>query len=110
MIYLISKEQAKAAVEHINGAKYSLATATEVELETLRENNERVSKDVLQHDHRYGIIVPHLGCKPAMVYLEVWTFYKKGTYRQDADMFVTKNAWGNISEKRVTDGMVICEL
>lgn len=52
MIYMISKEQAKAAVEHINGSKYSLATATEVELETLRENNERVSKDVLQHDHQ----------------------------------------------------------
>ena len=47
MIYMISKEQAKAAVEHINGSKYSLATATEVELETLRENNERVSKEVL---------------------------------------------------------------
>lgn len=89
---------------------YSLATATEVELETLRENNERVSKDVLQHDHRYGIIVPHLGCKPAMVYLEVWTYYEKGTYRQDADVFVSKNAWGVISEKRVADGMVVCEL
>lgn len=38
MIYMISKEQAKASVEHINGSKYSLATATEVELETLREN------------------------------------------------------------------------
>lgn len=24
MIYMISKEQAKAAVEHINGSKYSL--------------------------------------------------------------------------------------
>lgn len=35
MIYMISKEQAKAAVEHINGSKYSLATATEVELENL---------------------------------------------------------------------------
>lgn len=65
---------------------------------------------VLQHDHRYGIIVPHLGCKPAMVYLEVWTYYEKGTYRQDADVFVSKNAWGVISEKRVADGMVVCEL
>lgn len=110
MIYLISKEQAKAAVKRINESKYSLETATEVELEALRENNERVSKDALQHDHSYGIIVPHLGCKPAMAYLEVWTFYKKGTYRQDTDVFVTKNAWSGISEKRVADGMVICEL
>lgn len=110
MIYLISKEQANDAVKRINESKYSLETATEVALETLRENNERVSKDVLQHNHSYGIIVPHLGCKPAMAYLEAWTFYKKGTYRQDADMFVTKNAWGNISEKRVADGMVISEL
>lgn len=110
MIYLISKEQAKAAVKRINESKYSLETATEVELEALRENNERVSKNALQHDHSYGIIVPHLGCKPAMAYLEVWTFYKKGTYRQDTDVFVTKNAWSGISEKRVADGMVICEL
>lgn len=50
------------------------------------------------------------GCKPAMVYLEVWTYYEKGTYRQDADVFVSKNAWGVISEKRVADGMVVCEL
>ncbi len=110
MIYLIPKEQAKAAVKRINDSKYRLEAATEVALEILRENNERVSKDVLQHDHSYGIIVPHLGCKPAMVYLEVWTFYKKGTYRQDADVFVSKNAWGGISEKRVADGMVVCEL
>ena len=110
MIYLIPKEQAKAAVNRINDSKYRLEAATEVALEILRENNERVSKDVLQHDHSYGIIVPHLGCKPAMVYLEVWTFYKKGTYRQDADVFVSKNAWGGISEKRVADGMVVCEL
>lgn len=72
MIYMISKEQAKAAVEHINGSKYSLATATEVELETLRENNERVSKDVLQHDHRYGIIVPHLGVN------QQWSIWRSG--------------------------------
>lgn len=110
MIYLISKEQANDAVKRINESKYSLATATEVQLETLRENNERVSKDVLQHDHRYGIIVPHLGCKPAMAYLDVWTYYEKGTYRQDTDVFVSKNAWGVISEKRVADGMVVCEL
>ena len=45
-----------------------------------------------------------------MVYLEVWTYYEKGTYRQDADVFVSKNAWGVISEKRVADGMVVCEL
>ena len=51
MIYLISKEQANDAVKRINESKYSLATATEVELETLRENNEKVSKDILQHDH-----------------------------------------------------------
>ena len=45
-----------------------------------------------------------------MVYLEVWTYYEKGTYRQDADVLVSKNAWGVISEKRVADGMVVCEL
>ena len=110
MIYIVPREQADAAVKFINESKYSLVTATELELENLRAHNARVSKNLLQHDHRYGIIVPHLGCKPALAYLEVWTYYKKGTYRQDTDMFVTQNAWGAIHEKRVTDDMVVCEL
>lgn len=110
MVYLVTKEAATAAVERINTSGRSLQTSYELEMGELRHSNPQVSKAELLDGKLYGLISLHLDASPARAYLEVWRYYAKGTYSQTTDMLVAENAWGQIGEKKVAAGMVLCEI
>lgn len=110
MIYIVPKEEMAAAVERINESRRNMLTSIELELESFRAKYPRVPKSVLKHEKRYGLISAHLDAHPAKTYTEVWTYYEKGTYWKDADVLVTESGWGGISDKKIAENMVLCEI
>lgn len=110
MIHIVPRTEAVAAVKRINESKRTALTSFELELEALRSEYPRVSKDALQDGKTYGVISIHLNANSATAYLEVWKYCAKGTYWKDSDALVAEDCWGRISDKRISDGMVLCNL